>query len=77
MNTMKLSKVALLALRGMDKATRKRVAHDMGVTEDTMYRWMRSNSDVMTKAANLAILRRELGLSDSDLLEENELSKIA
>lgn len=71
---MKLSKVALLALRGMDRATRKRLAQDMGVTEDTIYRWMRTNDDSFTKAANLNILRRELGLTDDDLLEEDRIA---
>jgi transcriptional regulator with XRE-family HTH domain len=71
---MKLSKVALLALRGMDRATRKRLAIEMGVTEDTIYRWMRSNDDSFTKAANLAILRKEFGLSDADLLEQDEVA---
>jgi DNA-binding transcriptional regulator YiaG len=74
---MKLSKVAILALRGMDRVARKSLADQMGVTEDTLYRWMRTNDEKFTLAAHLMVLRRELGLTDNDLLEEDRMSKIA
>jgi hypothetical protein len=69
LQTMRLSKVAILAIRGMDRDERKRLSDRMGITEDTMYRWMRANDDNFTKAAYLGILREELKLSDAELLE--------
>lgn len=69
---MRLSKVAILALKGMNGLEKKKLAEDMGVTEDTLYRWIRENHDNFTKAAYLVVLRRELGLSDEDLLDHEE-----
>lgn len=73
---MRISNVVLLALRGMDKEDKKRIAQEMGLTEDTFYRWIRTNDEKLTMAACLAPLRKEFGMTDEQLLE-NEPSKVA
>lgn len=67
---MKLSKITILALRGMDRYDRQRIADSIGVTEQTFYKWIRTNDDELTKAACLTILRKELGYNDDVLLEQ-------
>ncbi len=64
-----LSKVAWLALKGMDLPTKDRVAAKMGITTNRLYYWIKTRSDNFTKAGNLAVLAEELGLDQSDLLE--------
>ena len=66
---MRLSKIALLALRGMDRNSRISLAGDLGITENTLYKWVRTNDDSLTKAACLMVLQRELGISQEHLLE--------
>lgn len=67
---MKISKVALLALRGMERTERQRLAREMGTTEDTLYRWIRINDEKLTLAANLTVIKKEFGLSDEQVLED-------
>lgn len=66
---MRLSKIAILALRGLGRDKRKSMAEEMGITEDALYRYIRKNDDCLTKFALLNVIRRELGLDDSELLE--------
>lgn len=73
---MRLSNVVLLALRGMDRDDKKRISQEMGLTEDTFYRWLRTNDEKLTMAACLAPLKKEFNLTDEQLLE-NESAKIA
>lgn len=67
---MKLSNVAILALKGSDQRIKERIAEATGVTASTVYRWISTNSQDLTLAASLKVLREELGLPDSHLLEE-------
>lgn len=68
--TMKLSKVALLALKGMGRDQKKELASRIGLTEDTFYRWIRNNDDNLTKVATLAVIQQALGLEQHHLLED-------
>lgn len=67
---MKLSQIALLALRGSDKSVKQRIADEIGVTLASVYRFIQDNDDSLTKAAALKIIREITGLEDSQLLEE-------
>lgn len=67
---MKLSNVAILALKGSDQGIKERIAEAIGVTPSTVYRWISANSKELTLAASLKVIREEFGLPDSQLLEE-------
>lgn len=69
---MKLSKSAILALKGTGKATKERIAEAAKVDPSTVYRWINDNNDNLTKAALLPIIREETGLIDSEILESEE-----
>lgn len=64
---MKLSKIAILAVRGV-RGSGKRLAEAIGVSEATMTRYLRENDDNLTKAAALAIIREITGLTDEEIL---------
>lgn len=68
---MKLNITALSILRG-NKDIRKGVMEALGVKRDTMYKYIRENSEELTKAAALQVLRKETGLTDSEILEEEK-----
>lgn len=70
--TMKLSTVAILALRGTDQAAKKRMAEKLGVVPSTIYRWINANDDNLTKAEALKIIAEETGLAEDQLLESEE-----
>lgn len=67
---MKLSKAAILALKGTDKAAKDRIAKAAGVEPSTVYRWISKNDDSLTKAAILPVISEETGLDQSQILEE-------
>lgn len=64
---MKLSKLGYLALR--DRELKQKVAETMGVTENTIYRWIKIQSDNLTKAGVLEVISTETGLHIDQLLE--------
>lgn len=68
--TMKLSKAAILALRGTNQEAKKRIAERLGVVSSTVYRWINDNDDNLTKAEALKLISDETGLSEDQLLEE-------
>ena len=72
---MRLSKAAILALKGMDKEAKQRIGDAVGVAASTVYRWIQDEDDNLTKAAALAVIRNETGLTDQELLEEETESK--
>lgn len=49
---------------------RTRLALALDVTDQTIMRYLDSNSDNLTKAAALKVIREELNLSDTEILEE-------
>lgn len=71
---MRLNRTALSILRG-DKDIWTGVMEALGVKRDTMYKYIRENSEELTKAAALKVIREETGLPDSELLEEEEPAK--
>ena len=63
---MRLSKLGYLALR--DRGLKQKVAEVMGVTENTIYRWIKIDSDDLTKLAVLDTISKETGLTMDQLL---------
>jgi hypothetical protein len=69
---MKLTKIAILALRGFDRGIKGRIAEAAGgVTVSTLNRWIADNDDNLTKAAVVKIIGKETGLTDQEILEED------
>lgn len=68
---MKLSKVALMAIRGSSPEVKKRIGDAIDVSVATVYRYLADNDDSLTKAAALEVIREETGLSDEQLLDRN------
>ena len=64
---MKLSQKALKAIN--NPATRRRLMDVLDCTEFTIARYIQKNSDNLTKAAAMQVIREVTGLSDSDILE--------
>jgi hypothetical protein len=65
---MKLSQKALKAIN--NPPTRRRLMDALGCTEFTISRYIQKNSDNLTKAAAMQIIRNVSGLPDSEILEE-------
>lgn len=72
---MKLSKAAILALKGLDADKKKALAEVLEVNDKTVYRYINNNDDNLTKAASLQFIRNETGLNDSAILEELEVGE--
>lgn len=69
----RLSRVGLLALRGTGRQFRTRLAEVLGgVSDQTINRLIRNNSDDLTKVGVLDILKEETGLEIDLLVEEVE-----
>lgn len=66
---MKLSKAAILALKGTGPEVKDALALVLGVSSKTLYRYINNNDDSLTKAAALEFIRKETGLPDSEILE--------
>lgn len=63
----KLTQKALKAIN--NPVTRRRLMDALGCTEFTIARYIQKNSDNLTKAAALVIIRETTGLVDSEILE--------
>lgn len=72
---MKLSKLAIVALRGSGIDFIGRIAAKRGVTIRTVNRWIRENDDTLTKAETLQMIREEFGLDNSQILEEEKIEQ--
>ena len=59
-----------MAIKG-DKNIRRRLKEALSISEPTLYRLLTQNDDDLTKAAALQVIREELKLEDSEILEEN------
>lgn len=70
---MKLSKMALLAVRGMSMEVKKRVADACGITLQTFYKKIRENeiNGVLTKAIAIETIAKETGIRYGDILDED------
>lgn len=62
------------AIEEVKKNTRlkTRLALAMDVSVYTIDRWLKDNSDDLTKAASLQVIKEETGLDDSEILEDRE-----
>lgn len=68
---MKLSHIAILAVRG-SRGIVDKLATALDVTDKTVYRYIKENSDELTKAAALNVIRTETGLTDEQILAPAE-----
>lgn len=69
---MKLANIAILALKGCDLETKRRIASVAGgVSVATVNRWIANNDDNLTKAAVLEILLEKTGLTREQILERD------
>lgn len=68
---MKLSGKAITTIRNNTELKTK-LALAMKCSVYTIDRWIRDNSDDLTKAAALAVIREETGLTDSEILMDSE-----
>jgi hypothetical protein len=66
---MKLSKAAILALKGTDQEAKKRIAGKLNVQPSTIYRWIKENHENLTMAAALDVIAEETGLTIGQILE--------
>ena len=68
---MKIKNLIIMAIRG-NTNLRKRLKETLDISEPTLYRLITENNsnDDLTKAAALKVIREELGLTDSEILEE-------
>lgn len=69
---MKIRKIVLMAIRGNSDVRKKLKAALGGISEPTFYRMISTNSDNLTKAAALKVIREELGLTDAEILEDSD-----
>lgn len=72
---MTLSKAAILALKGMSREQKDKIAFACKVQPSTVYRWIANEDASLTMAAALKVIREETGLSDQDLLEDESKVK--
>ena len=70
---MLLTKTANLAIKGMVVKEKKRLCNKIGITIDTLYRWLRTNDDSLTKRNVLKAISEETGIPIDDILEQDEL----
>lgn len=66
---MRLTHLAIIAVRG-SKDIIPKLAKALTVSEPTVYKYIQKNTDDLTKAAALVVIRQETGLEDSQILEE-------
>jgi hypothetical protein len=66
---MKLSQKVLKAIN--NPATRRRLMDALDCTEFTIARYIQKNSDNLTKAAALQVIREATELSDEEILESD------
>lgn len=72
--TMKISKAALLALKGLDHEAKARIAEKAGVAPSTVYRWIADEHDNLTKGAVVKAISEEIGLSYEQVLEQETIA---
>jgi len=73
---MKLSRIALMAIKGACPGIVDKLS-DAGLgSRITIYRYIRTNDDNLTKAVALKIIREATGLSDEQILEDEAVSNV-
>ena len=68
---MRLSTAGISIIRG-NRTIWQAVRKALDVSTASMYRYVSLNDSELTKAAALQVLRKETGLGDSELLEEEK-----
>lgn len=69
-------KLTFIALKAINKPEiRRRLMDVLGCTEFTISRYIQKNSDNLTKAAAMQVIRDETGLSDEEILQTEEVNK--
>lgn len=71
---MTLTKAAKLALKGMSREQKDKIAAACKVQPSTVYRWIANDDASLTMAAALKIIREETGLADSEILEDEKIT---
>lgn len=69
---MKIRKIVIMAIRG-NTELRRRLKEILDITEPTFIKYLNENNDALTKASALQAIREETGLSDSEILEGEEI----
>lgn len=72
---MRLTRAALLIIRGFSGEKKEELAGVAGVGIKTLYRWLDENNDGLTKAAVVKMVRQESGLNDEEILEDEVVSE--
>jgi transcriptional regulator with XRE-family HTH domain len=67
---MKLTQKALSLIKA-EPVRRLEIAIALGVSDQTLMRYIKDNDDELTKAAALVEIRKITGLKDSEILEKN------
>lgn len=72
---MRLSKTAVLALRGHTKQRKAQIASKLDMSVNTLYRLINENQDNgdLTKVKALQVISEETGLEQSQILEQDTL----
>jgi hypothetical protein len=72
---MRLSKLAILAVRGACPGIIKDLAVAIGVSEPSVYKYIQENNDNLTKAAGIKVISEYTGLSQEDILEVETINE--
>jgi hypothetical protein len=65
---MRLTNIALQAIRDHSPGIKSKLALSLHVSEGTINRYMRDNSDNLTKAAALKVIQQETGLAENEII---------
>jgi len=71
---MKLTQKALKAIN--TPLTRRRLMDVLGCTEFTIARYIQKNSDNLTKAAAMQVIREVTGLTDNEILDDEKIGEV-
>lgn len=74
---MRLSRIAILAVKGASPGIIKLLAEAIGVSEPSIYRFINENDDNLTKAAAIKVIELETGLTREQILEEEQVEPTA
>ena len=67
--SIRLTAVALQAIRDRSPGIKSKLALALGCSEGSINRYLRTNDDALTKAAALEVIRNETGLTNAEILE--------
>jgi hypothetical protein len=69
---MKLSRIAILAIRGASPGIVKQLAEAIEASEPSIYKWISENHSNLTKAAAIKVIETVTGLTREQILEEEQ-----